>query len=102
MHPAMKRYKRVQNPGQLQQYFREEFAPLPGAIRGFVAYYLVDAGGGTVFATGIFEHAAGALESIKGAAEWARQHPDVLPPATQFTAGEAIGHFRVEIPVQIP
>ena len=96
MHVAMKRYERVPNPSQLRQYFREECAPLLGAIRGFVAYYLVDAGGGTGFATGIFEDAAGAQEAIKEAAEWVKQHPDVLPPATQFTVGEAIGHFRVE------
>jgi hypothetical protein len=92
MHIAVRRYEGVRNPDELGRYFREEFSPLITGIRGCIAYYLVDAGGDTVFTTSIFEDAAGAQESIRAAAEWVKKHPDVLPPATQVTAGEVIGH----------
>ena len=92
MHIAVRRYEGVRNSDQLGRYFREEFSPLITPIRGCIGYYLVDAGGGTVCTVSIFEDAAGAQESIKVAADWVQKHPDVLPAATQVTAGEVIGH----------
>lgn len=51
-----------------------------------------NAGGGTVLSISIFEDKASAQESTRVAADWVRKHPDVLPPVTQVTAGEVIGH----------
>ena len=92
MHIAVRRYEKVQNPDQLGRHFREDFSPLINGIRGCLGYYLVNAGGGAVCTVSIFEDAAGAQESIRVAADWIKKHPDVLPAATQVTAGEVIGH----------
>jgi len=92
MHIAVRRYEGVRNTDELGRHFREEFSPLITGIRGCIGYYLVDAGGGTVCTVSIFEDAAGAQESINVAADWVKKHPDVLPAATQVTAGEVIGH----------
>jgi len=92
MHIAVRRYEGVRNQAQLGQNFREDFSPLITAIRGWKGYYLVDAGGGTVFTVSIFDDAGGAQESIKVAADWVKKHPNVLPPAAQVTSGEVIGH----------
>ena len=92
MHIAVRRYEGVRNPDELGRYFREEWSPLITGIRGCIGYYAVDAGGGTVLTISIFEDAPSAQESIRVAADWVRKHPDVLPPATQVTEGEVIGH----------
>jgi hypothetical protein len=34
---------------------REEWSPLITGVRGCIAYYAVDAGGGTIFTVSIFE-----------------------------------------------
>jgi hypothetical protein len=91
MHIAVRQYDGVRNAKQLDQHFRQDFVPLIKAIRGNVAYYLADAGNGTVFTVSIFEDAAGAQESTKVAADWVKQHPGVLPTATRVMSGEVIG-----------
>jgi hypothetical protein len=73
MNIAVQQYDGVRNARQLDRNFREDFAPLIKAIRGCVAYYLADAGNGTVFTVSIFEDAAGAQKSIKVAADWVKK-----------------------------
>ena len=62
-------------------------------VPGFVAYYLVDAGGGVAISTSIFENQSGAEESNKRAADYAREKmASLLPKPPQITAGEVIAH----------
>ena len=50
----MRRYEGVTNPSEVGRQVRETFLPLISEIPGFVAYYLVDAGGGVVISTSVF------------------------------------------------
>ena len=46
MYATVRRYEGVTNPSEVGHQVRETFLPLISEIPGFVAYYLVDAGGG--------------------------------------------------------
>jgi hypothetical protein len=62
-------------------------------VPGFVAYYWVDAGGGVMISTSIFENQSGAEESTKRAADYVREKmASLLPKPPQITAGEVVAH----------
>jgi quinol monooxygenase YgiN len=90
MYIAVRRYKI--KSGSIDESIRsvsEDFMPLISQAPGFIAYYVVDAGNGTVFSVSIFQDQAGADESTRAAADWVRQHLAALvegPP--EITAGE--------------
>src|SRR5437879_607120 len=54
---------------QVAQIVRDEMVPKLGEIEGFVAYYVVDAGGGELITISIFEDQAGVEESARQARE---------------------------------
>ena len=87
---TVRRYERVPDPRVAAQEVQETFVPLISEIPGFVAYYWADAGDGTMISVSVFEDRAGAEESNLRAAEWVREHPGVLPSATQVTAGDVV------------
>ena len=69
----------------------EGFVSLISQIRGFVAYYWVDAGGGVMISTSVFKDQAGAEEANRRAADYIRQKlVGVLPNPPQITAGEVV------------
>ena len=92
MYLAVRRYEGVKNKHELGRHFKETFLPLISAIQGFRGYYLVSGAGGTVVTVSIFDHEAGAEESMKVAREWVQKNPNVLPAATHVIAGEVVGH----------
>ena len=65
--------------------------PLLKEIPGFVASYWVDAGGGVMASTSVFEDQAGAEPSTGRAAAWVRDNiASLLPNPPQVTAGEVV------------
>ena len=71
----------------------EGFVPLISQIPGFVAYYWVDAGGGVMISTSVFQDQASAEESNRRAADYVRQNlVSVLPNPPQVTAGEVVAY----------
>ena len=76
----MQRYVGVTNPGEAARRVNEGFVSLISQIPGFVAYYWVDAGGGVMISTSVFQDQASAEESNRRAAEYVRQNlVSVLP-----------------------
>lgn len=65
---------------------------LIGGIPGFIAYYMIDCGGGTVATVSVFQDQAGAEQSNAVAAEWVKEK--VLPTYSlsvpDITAGEVV------------
>ena len=93
MYAAVRRYEGVTNPGEAGRRVAEGFVPLVSKIPGFVAYYWVDAGGGVMVSTSVFQDKASAEESNKKAADWVRQNTaPMLPNPPQITAGEVVAH----------
>jgi hypothetical protein len=92
MYATVRRYEGVTNPSEAARWKNEGFVSLISQIRGFVAYYWVDAGGGVMISTSVFKDRASAEKADGIAADYIRQKKlvDVLPNPPQITAGEVI------------
>ena len=93
MYATVRRYEGVTNPSEVGRQVRETFLPLICEIPEFVAYYLVDAGGGVIISTSVFQNKAASEESNRRAAEWIREsRASLLPNPPQVSAGEVVAH----------
>ncbi|MFD5947838.1 hypothetical protein ACFWAZ_11220 [Streptomyces collinus] len=93
MHAVIRRYEGVTDPAEAGRRVNEEFLPLLRQVQGFVAYYFVDAGGGVMVSTSVFQDRAGAEESTERAGDYVRNRlAELLPNPPQVTAGEAVAH----------
>jgi len=93
MYVTVRRYEGVTNPTEVGRQVRETFLPVISEIPGFVAYYWVDAGGGVMISTSVFQDKAGAEESNRRAAAVVRDSlASLLPKPPQVTAGEVVAH----------
>ena len=90
---AVRRYDGVIEPAEVTRRAREGFLPIISGIEGFVAYYLIDAGGGVVISASVFRDQAGAAQSNAAAADWVRENlAPLLPNPPQITAGNVVAH----------
>ncbi|MFJ3621629.1 hypothetical protein ACIPSH_26260 [Streptomyces iakyrus] len=93
MHAVMRRYEGVTDPAEAGRRVNEEFLPLLRQVQGFVAYYFVDAGGGVMVSTSVFQDRTGAEESTERARDYVRDRlAELLPNPPQVTEGEAVAH----------
>ena len=92
MYATVRRYEGVTDPREAAKRVNEGFVPLLGQIPGFVAYYWVDAGGGVMISTSVFQDQTGAQESNRRAADWLRQNnmSSLMPNPPQTTAGNVV------------
>lgn len=91
MYATVRRYEGVTDPAEAGRRVSEGFVPLIREIPGFVAYYWVDAGGGVMASTSVFEDQAGAEGSTERAADWVRENiAELLPNPPEVTAGEVV------------
>ena len=94
MYATVRRYEGITNPREAGRRVDESFVPLLSQMPGFVAYYWVDAGGGVMISTSVFQDQASAQESSRKAADWIRQNnlASLYPNPPQITAGEVVAH----------
>jgi len=93
MYAMVRRYEGVTDPSEAGRRVNEGFVPLISKVPGFVAYYWVDAGGGVMISTSVFQDQSGEEESNKLAADYVREKmASLLPKPPQITAGEVIAH----------
>jgi hypothetical protein len=93
MYATVRRYEGVTDPSEAARRVNEGFLQLISQIPGFAAYYWIDAGGGVMISTSVFEDQASAEESNKRAADYIQQNlVSVLPNPPQITAGEVVAH----------
>jgi hypothetical protein len=93
MFATVRRYEGVTNPREAGRVVEQAFLPMLDQIPGFVAYYWVDAGGGVMFSTSIFQDRGGAEESNRRAVGLIREQlASVLPKTAQITEGEVVVH----------
>ncbi|MGW3691898.1 hypothetical protein ACWEQP_31015 [Streptomyces sp. NPDC004044] len=93
MHAVVRRYEGVTDPAEAGRQVNEGFVSLLRQVQGFVAYYWVDAGGGVMVSTTVFQDRAGAEASTDKAADFVRDHlASLLPNPPQVTAGEVMAH----------
>ena len=93
MYATVRRYEGVPDPREAGRVVDEGFLPIISEVPGFVAYYWVDAGGGVMVSTSVFEDPSGAEESNRRAADYVEQNmAPLLPNPPQITAGEVVAH----------
>ncbi|QCD60171.1 hypothetical protein [Streptomyces hawaiiensis] len=91
MYAVIRRYEGVTDPAEAGRRVNEEFIPLLRQVQGFVAYYWVDAGGGVMVSTGVFQDRYGAEESTDRARDFVRDRlAALLPQPPQVTAGQIV------------
>jgi hypothetical protein len=92
MYATVRRYEGITNPGEAGRRVAESFVPLVSLLPGFVAYYWVDAGGGVMISTSVFQDRASEEESNRKAGEWIRQNnlAALFPNPPRTTAGEVV------------
>lgn len=96
MYGAIRTY-RVTDVGELTTRVRDEFIPLVRDIPGFVGYYVLDSGGGTVSSITICEDPAGVEASTARAKEWVQERlSSLIESGPEIMTGEIIvDHARV-------
>ena len=94
MHATIRRYHGVTNPREAGKRVNEGFVPMISQLPGFIAYYWVDAGGGVMISTSVFQDQASAQESNRKAEDWLRQNnmASIMPNPAQITAGAVVAH----------
>jgi hypothetical protein len=75
------------------QGVRECFIPIIRDQPGFLAYYVLNSGGGTLTSISIFEHRAGAEKSNRMAEDWVGKNlTNTLPTSPEIIVGEVGAH----------
>ena len=98
LYLVVRRYRADAAPAAIAELLRqagEELVPLIARLPGFVAYYLLEAGEGTVVSVGLFDDPTGSEASTRRAADWVKQTPaaGVLGPP-EVLAGE-VAAYRI-------
>ena len=91
MHTSIRRYKLAGDLDEATDLIKREFIPAMATMPGFLAYYAMHAGDGTVTSISVFEDAEGAEASNRKAAEVVGEKLSHLvdgPP--EITSGEVI------------
>jgi hypothetical protein len=88
MHSAVRTY-RVTDADTIVTKAEDEFVSRVKEIDGFVGYYLIDGGDGTVVSVTVGETAEAVEASTQAAGEWVRQSiADLIEGPPQIVAGE--------------
>jgi hypothetical protein len=92
MHVSIRKYVAKDTP-EIVSRAQEGFLPIVSAADGFIEYYLVDAGEGTLVTVSVFEDLAGANRSVSAASEWVRENLlDLVEGPPEITMGEVRVH----------
>jgi hypothetical protein len=88
MHASVRRYK-VRDIDELVDRVEGEFVDQVKGIDGFVGYYVIDGGDGTVASVTVGETADAVAESTRRAASWVRESAaDLVDGQPEVTVGE--------------
>ena len=88
MYAAVRRYEGITDDAEAGRLVRESFLPQLDDIPGFIAYYWVDAGDGTMASLSVFEDKEGADKSVELAHDWIVDNaPNLFPNPPQVTEG---------------
>jgi hypothetical protein len=87
---SIRRYEGIIDFDEVVRRAAEGFVPIISGTPGYIAYHIIDAGGGVAASISIFESQAGAEESTRRAAAWVKENlAQLIPNPPQVTAGEA-------------
>jgi hypothetical protein len=83
------------NVAELSRRAQEGFAPIVRQVPGFLAWYLVDGGGGALFTITLCEDRTGVEASVSAAAEWVPDNvADLVQGSPAVINGEVRAHAQ--------
>jgi hypothetical protein len=90
MHASVRRY-RVRDVDTLVAKVEAEFVDQVKGIDGFVGYYVIDGGDGTVASVTVGEDATAVANSVRLAGNWVRESiADLVEGEPDVTVGEVV------------
>ena len=90
MHAAIRRYQ-TSDIQELTRRVQEEFVPTVRDVPGFIAYYVVDGGGGNVASITVCEDSVGVDESTRRATAWVGEElSHLITGGPDVIAGEVV------------
>jgi len=90
MYISIRRYDKVVSVSEVCRRIETSFVPLMRKFPGFIAYYAVDGGGGTMATVSVFSTEQMALESNETPAAWLQENvADLQPVPATIVAGKA-------------
>ena len=93
MYATVRQYEGVHEPEELGRRVHEGLVPILSEISGFVAYYFVDTGNGSMISISVFENQAGVEESNSRAVEWVQHNvASLISKPPQVTDGRVVAH----------
>jgi hypothetical protein len=101
MYAAVRRYEGITDDAEAGRLVRESFLPQLDDIPGFIAYYWVDAGNGTMASLSVFEDKEGADKSVDLAHDWIVENaPNLFPNPPQVTEGLVVASELASVRAQ--
>ena len=89
MYVSVRRYQvDPKNTAEVIRKVQEGFVPIVSQAPGFVAYYAIDQGDGTIASINVFEDEAGGQESDRRAADWVKTVAHLITAPPDITEGE--------------
>lgn len=94
MHAVIRRYNAAHGAaGVIADQVNAEFIPIVSQAPGFIAYYVIESGDGSLLSVSVFEDRAGADESTKAATAWVRENlGHKITTAPIITSGAVVAH----------
>jgi hypothetical protein len=92
MYVSIRQYN-GRDVAEISRRAQEGFAPIVQQVPGFVAWYLVDGGGGALFTVTLCEDRAGVEASVSAAADWV---PDNIADLVQGSPAVLNGEVRAQ------
>ena len=99
MYAAVRRYNAFGDAAPaIATRVNEEFVPMVRQMPGFVAYYVVDGGDGTLLSVSVFEDRDAAEESTRQATAWVRERlGHLIRTAPVITSGQVVAHAEAAV-----
>ena len=96
-HPQVQtHFTRYQNTGRVDSTDQRAVLPQISIAPGFVSYYAVDDGSGTLATVSVFETQSGAEESNRQAADFTKKNlPALVSGPPEITSGEVLASQTV-------
>jgi hypothetical protein len=93
MYATARRYEGVLDPVVAAKTVDEIFVPLISALPGFIEYYWIDLGRGSMMSITIFKTLSDAIDANEKARIWVKEHlSSVLAPPIRIEAGTIVAY----------
>ncbi|HIJ94694.1 MAG TPA: hypothetical protein HPP94_02940 [Desulfuromonadales bacterium] len=93
MYATVRRYEGVLDPEDAAKKVDKIFVPLVSALPGFVEYYWISLGGGSMMSITIFKTLSDAVVANEKSRTWVNEHMNLgLAPSIRIEAGQIVAY----------